>query len=279
MIKYKYSSKLRLRWLLLLNIIEIQGKLGNGCTIPYVVWCDDGIKYVVKFPGNIEGKKTLVNEFIASNLCEYLDLPILKYKLIKVKKEDYNKNTEGEIIPLDGTAFGTIYNDNALIVLNSGMIINSINRNDAIKILIFDLLIGNFDRNKGNLMIDSVTKKLIMIDHTHIFNIGTLWDEYQLPRLIEEKFEVEKLHQFNYENILESINYNREFYNELNIFIKKVKNINRKFIENIMNKIPDDWEVTEKEKNLLVDYIYKRFNRVEETLKILNINGGDNGEV
>jgi len=265
--------------ILLLNIVEIQKKLGNGCTVPFVVWCNDGKKYVVKFPGNIQGEKTLVNEFIASNLCEYLDLPILDYKLIRVKIEDYNENTENEITPLEGTAFGTIYNDKALIILNSGMIASSINRNDAIKILIFDLMIGNFDRNKGNLMIDSVTKKLIMIDHTHIFSIGTLWDEYQLPRLIEEKFEVEKLHTFNYDRIIESIKYSKEFYDELNIFINKVKNISRSFIEDIMRRIPDDWNVTKNEKNLLVDYIYKRFNRVEEILEILNIKGGDDGEV
>ena len=51
--------------MLLVNVVEIKNKLGTGCTIPYVVWCDDGNTYVVKFPGNEQGVKTLVNEFIA----------------------------------------------------------------------------------------------------------------------------------------------------------------------------------------------------------------------
>lgn len=263
----------------MVNIVEIKNKLGNGCTIPYIVWCDDGNTYVVKFPGNTQGVKTLVNEFIASNLCEYLELPIFRYSLINVKMSDYNEKTENDIIPLEGTAFGTVYNDNALVILNSGMIANACNRNDAIKILIFDILLGNFDRNKGNLIIDSVTKKLYMIDHTHIFGLGTLWDEYQLPRLTNEEFKTTALHPFNYNNIMESLKITDDFYRELHKFIAKIKNINKDFIKKIMENIPDDWNVSNKEKTLLVDYIYDRFNRVDEILELLNIKGGDNGEI
>ena len=279
MIKLKYNRNTQLGVILLVNIVEIKDKLGNGCTVPFVVWCDDGKTYVVKFPGNEQGIKTLVNEFIASNLCEYLELPIFDYNLIKVKMSDYNDKTKNEIIPLEGTAFGTLYNDNALTILNSRMISKASNKNDAIKILIFDLLIGNYDRNKGNLMIDSISKKIFMIDHTHIFDLGTLWDEFQLPRLIVEKFDINKLNKFNFNNIIESIKIDEEFKNELNKFVKKVKNINREFIKNIMKNIPNDWNVSDKEKNLLIDYIYNRFNRVDEILDLLNIKGGDNSEI
>lgn len=262
----------------MINIVEIKNRLGNGCTEPFVVWCDDGQTYVVKFPGNRQGIKTLVNEYIASNLCEYLNLPILPYNLIHVKLSDYNEKMSKEISLLDGTAFGTVYNDNALTILNSRMIIQSANRNDAIKILIFDLLIGNFDRNKGNLMIDSVSKKIIMIDHTHIFGLGTLWDEYQLPRLIDEPFEISKLDKFNYNNIVESLNFDDTFYKELNKFVIRVKNISKEFIENIMNSIPEDWNVSKTEKQLLLKYIYSRFKRIDEIFDLLNIKGGDNDE-
>lgn len=39
------------------NIDRVLEKVGNGITIPYYVKCDDGNVYVVKFPGNCEGKK------------------------------------------------------------------------------------------------------------------------------------------------------------------------------------------------------------------------------
>ena len=278
----------------MVNIVEIKNKLGNGCTIPFVVWCDDGKTYIVKFPGNEQGVKALVNEFIASNLCEYLELPIFNYNLIHVKISDYNDKTKNDIVPLEGTAFGTIYNDNALTVNISRLrnklkeyilfdvevkISKAKNKNDAIKILIFDILIGNFDRNRGNLMIDSISNKIFMIDHTHIFDLGTIWDEFQLPRLIDEKFNINNLNQFNFNNIIESIKIDKEFNNELNKFINKIKNIDKEFINNIMKNIPNDWNVSDKEKILLTNYIYNRFNRVDEILNLLNIKGGDNSDI
>lgn len=263
----------------MINIKEIKNKLGNGCTDPYVVWCDDNKSYVVKFPGNEQGVKTLVNEFIASNLCEYLELPVFDYNLINVTIEDYNENIKKDIKPLKGTAFGTVYNDNAYVVLNSNRIIKSVNRNDAIKILIFDILIGNYDRNNGNLMIDEKSKKIYMIDHSHIFNLGTIWDEVQLSRLINENFEKDNLNPFNYNLMMEAIKINDEKFNkELAEFINKVKNIDKNFIINIMDNLPDDWNVTPKEKELLVKYIYNRFIRVDEVINILNLKGGESYE-
>ena len=59
-----------------------------------------------------------------------------------------------------------------------------------------------------------------MINHTHIFDLGTLWDEFQLPRLIVKKFDINKLNKFNFNNNIESIKIDEEFNNELNKFVK-----------------------------------------------------------
>lgn len=98
-----------------------------------------------------------------------------------------------------------------------------------------------------------------MIDHTHIFSIGTIWDEYQLPRLTKNEFDVKALHKFNYLNIMESLIIDKTFYKELNKFIRKVKNIDKEYINKIMEDIPNDWCITEKEKKLLCNYILFRF--------------------
>lgn len=262
----------------MINIVEIKNRVNNGCTTPYVVWCDDKNSYVVKFPGNIQGKKALVNEFIASRLCEYLELPIMNYNLINVKKSDYNDNMKDDIKFISGTAFGTIYNDRLLPILNPGMVSKAKNSYDAIKILIFDLLIGNYDRNEGNLMINSYSKELIMLDHTHIFELGTIWDATQLPRLITNKFDTNILNKYNYINIVESLKFNETFYSELHKFINKVKNIKKEYVDKIMSDIPEDWDVNSEEKRLLTDYILIRFNRVDEILELLKLKGGDNSE-
>ena len=52
-----------------------------------------------------------------------------------------------------------------------------------------------------------------------------------------EKFDINKLNKFNFNNIIESIKINEEFNNELNKFVKKVKNI--------MKNIPNDWNVSD----------------------------------
>ena len=262
----------------MIGIVEINKKLGNGCTVPYVVWCNDGKKYVVKFPGNPNGDKALINEYISSKLCEYLNLPIMEFKLISVKKENYTENMDQDIMPIEGTAFGTIYDDDLLTVLNSGELQKASNCYDSIKILIFDLLIGNYDRNKGNLMINPKSKKVIMIDHTHIFNIGVIWDCYQLERLEKEPFDISNLNKFNYNNIINSIVYNEQFYFELNEFVIKVKNISRSYVEKILKELPNDWIISDKEKESIINFIINRFKRINEILELLNIKGGDNSE-
>ena len=83
----------------------------------------------------------------------------------------------------------------------------------------------------------------------------------------------------NFNNIIESIKIDKEFNNELNKFINKIKNIDKEFINNIMKNIPNDWNVSDKEKILLTNYIYNRFNRVDEILDLLNIKGGDNSDI
>lgn len=265
--------------ILLVDIVEINNKLGNGSTHPYVVWCNDGNKYVAKFPGNPEREKSLVNEFICSKLCSYLELPIMPYELINVRLDNYKQEMlEDDILLLEGTAFGTIYDDRLVLVLNSDSIKKTMNHNDAVKILIFDLLIGNNDRNRGNLMINSNSKELIMIDHTHIFNIGVVWDEWQLARLETEPFDTSRLNRFNYVNLINSFVFNSAFYNELDDFIDKVKSITEEIVEIFLEDLPEDWNISSNEKKAIVSFVVNRFHRVDEVLELLNLRGGDSSE-
>ena len=73
---------------------------------------------------------------------------------------------------------------------------------------------------------------------------------------------------------MESIIYDKYFYDELNDFIAKVKNIDEKYIEKIINDIPNDWNVSLSEKRVLVKYIYTRFQRVDEVVELLNLREG-----
>lgn len=63
------------------------------------------------------------------------------------------------------------------------------NKEDFIKILLFDHLIFNTDRNPGNLLVQYYKKNITLqvIDHSHVFINQAIWDANCLHRAMEEK--------------------------------------------------------------------------------------------
>jgi HipA-like protein len=49
--------------------------------------CDDGKRYIVKFRNNPQGRRVLVNEFVASRLATVLGLPVPEISLVEVSEE------------------------------------------------------------------------------------------------------------------------------------------------------------------------------------------------
>lgn len=92
---------------------------------------------------------------------------------------------------------------------------------------------------------------------------------------MNDEFEILRLNQYNYNNIIESITINDNLCCEVNEFRKKIKNVSKAFLKQIMNEIPDDWEVKNDEKEVLIDFIYNRFQRVDEVISILGIESGE----
>lgn len=54
----------------------------------------------------------------------------------------------------------------------------------------------------------------------------------------------------------------------------EIQKVKKEQIIAIIDLIPADWNITNEEKNALVNYIYNRFQRIDEILEILNIKGG-----
>ena len=71
-----------------ITIIDIERKIPLGITNPYIVKCSDGKKYVAKFPGNPEGTRVLINEYVCAELAKLLELPIPNFKLINIQGID-----------------------------------------------------------------------------------------------------------------------------------------------------------------------------------------------
>ena len=257
-----------------ITIVDIERKLPLGITNPYIVKCSDEKKYVAKFPGNPEGTKVLINEYVCAELAKLLGLPIPNFKLVNVREIDKFKDLLPDIKLINGTVFCSEFVDKSTPVPGYYILTKVSNKYDAIKILIFDVIIGNNDRNAGNLLINFKNNSLIMIDHSHVFVYQAIWDERNLSDLIGNEIDLSKMNKFHFDNLslcLNDVNYKPVIFE----FIQRIKSVDDSKIDYIIDSIPNDWIITEKEKKCLKAFLLDRFHRINEICKLLNIEGGD----
>lgn len=258
----------------MLELKYIIKSLSAGVTSPHLVEDSNGIKYVVKFPGNPDGERALINEYICSEIAILLELPILPTRIMKVDFFNISgiENLDDRISRTNGIGFASLYNTKANIVNSPTLIKLSNNYVDIHKIMIFDLLIYNMDRNKGNLLIDMKYRKICIIDHTHVFKYGTLWRSFELDFIIDEEIDINILHKYNWENYLSFRNYNLPHRSdELRDFINKVKRIDYNVIYNIVNRCSLIWNITKNDIMALSNFLSRRFKKIDKIIEVLRI--------
>lgn len=257
-----------------LNIVDINRKIPLGITNPYIVKCNNNKKYVAKFPGNPEGTKVLINEYVCAKLAKKLGLPIPNFELIEIQNIHKFAAQLSDIKMINGTVFCSEFIEKASAVPGYLVLTKVTNKYDAIKILFFDVIVGNNDRNEGNLLINFKNNSLVMIDHSHVFVYQAVWDERNLGELIGAKIDLTRMNKFNFDNLSlcsNDINYK----SVISEYIERIKCIDDSEIDAIINSIPQDWDITEKEKECLKNFLLDRIHRISEICKLLNIEGGD----
>jgi len=258
----------------MLKLQNVIKPIGVGVTIPHLVELSNGLKYVLKFPGNPEGEKALINEFICYELALMLDLPIIESSVIEIDFSTVSglDCVHSSIIQRNGLGFASLYNTRANPINTPSIIKLAHNSCELYKIIIFDFLIGNTDRNKGNLLYDSKFKKINIIDHTHVFSIGTLWNTNELTRRLGEPFSIDDAHHYNFENYLQFKNYRIECSSSIKRFIQKISLIRKDDLERIINKCRNIWIFDENDVISLCNYLWDRITRLDEILNLLNLN-------
>lgn len=256
-----------------LKITEIERMIPLGITNPYLVKCDDGKRYAAKFPGNTDGTRVLINEYVCANLAKLLDLPIPNFALAVTPELDVFKKQLPNISPISGTVFLSEWMDKVAPVPDHQVLSKITNKFDTIKVLIFDVLIGNNDRNGGNLLLNFKNNSFVIIDHSHVFIYEALWNE-NLNDLIGKKIDIANMNQYSFSRLILCLN-NREYISAIEEFISKIKKISYSTIEGILNSLPDDWTLTEKEKMSLTNFLLDRIKRIDEICAILKIERGD----
>lgn len=171
------------------HISIIQHNVDNGVTEPKYALTDENTIVVIKTLNGAEGNLVLFNEFFCYRLALLIGLPmpISGICLVDGNTVDYN-NT---ITPKQrGLGFFSTYLDKS-IVLNDNIIALINNKEDFYKLIMFDHVVFNTDRNKGNLLVQYKKNNISLrvIDHTHVFINQAIWDSYCLKRgMVERDF-------------------------------------------------------------------------------------------
>jgi hypothetical protein len=244
---------------------------------PSLFDCSDGNRYVVKHSQLERNYRHLINEFVASQLAQLVNIPTPEPALVQIKQS---------ILPYDykfssgrpsGLGFGSRFLSGTVKAVTNVEFIISLTKHkndeiveDFIKICAFDIWLRNADRviNNPNLLVKEVGKRirLFAIDHSSIFS--------ELNYLAIEK-EIDELPSVG-ENLIDGELFSHLYY-RYGLFFGKVKrdicdtitNISANDVENIIDSIPSEWKISIKEKKAISNFINKRKSIVESQFDFL----------
>ncbi len=250
------------------KVVNYLGRITNGVTRPVKVQADNGISYVMKFLHPECTSKILYNELIAYRLGIILEIPMPNCVLGMLENDVICKSDDlMNMEAVSGTCFLSEYRAGTANI--SPIIVkNIVNASEISKILIFDQLILNNDRakNNGNLYYDKKYKKLLAIDHSHIFINGEVWTSYELSKLrIESPKVVTNLFGRNYRIFSEHL-LGHSCYTEME---KKIKSLKKVEIQNLFSDIPEDWNISEEDIKCSFELVWEQMNQIEGIIKQL----------
>lgn len=223
-----------------------------GKTNPFVGLTSDNQNYVIKHQNDEFSGYNLVSEFVSYYLGRIIGINIPEMKL-------------GRISPIFVNEIGTelflcskyIKNCLPLTKVPSNKFEKDIN---IIKVLIFDILIMNYDRTfEDNLLFNVKDEKIYVIDHSHCFN--------GFKKLNKFKSKIDERILFNYTKFVNQISVSElEFIKIMSDF----KKITPEILESIVESIPKEWNFPYGEDLKL--FLFTRIELIDEIMQIIKLN-------
>ena len=259
------------------HVTELLSFFGNGATNPIHAVANNS-RYILKLFNNPEGNKVLVNEWICYHIAKQLELPIPDAILGVV---DLNTRIDPAILSDEdfsddcyGIAFCSKLLDPATTINSAKMIITSNNYQWLLpKLMLFDHLIYNKDRNKGNLLISlsKTNKNLYIIDHSHTFNLEAIWNSTGLSQKIEDNDYMDTTimdgNWYQYSNFKKYVKIDIvEMVNTITYFKER---LSVDFFYSLIEKVPDVWENDKDELVALINYLIYRMEHLEDFANII----------
>ena len=248
------------------RISQLCYNMNLGSTEPKFAILEDGTQVVTKLYNGPEGNLVLFNEYLCYRLAILLDIPMPRSGICILDGSSEIQDEELASTHNYGKAFFSEYMPKVTKLLPS-IIGKMRNKEDFVKILLFDHIIFNTDRNPGNLLVrfckDDVSLKVI--DHTHVFINQTFWDANCLKRAMEENdlldTKVLEYNSYLYEMFFHNFSITKEMLEKESLVFKN--KISRDIMVELIGFVPDEWKPKQKDLDELVNYILYRVDNLD----------------
>ncbi|MCM3764386.1 HipA family kinase [Neobacillus niacini] len=233
--------------------ISYQRKL-DGKSNAHLITFSDGKDYVVKcLQQGFE--KSLPNEWVGYCLGRYLGLPIPFARIVEIPREFSSQIPEFTGLCESQFQFASQYVPDCLNGHEVSTVLKITNNRDLAGIIVFDYWLQNRDRTRKNVLFykESVNSwKLWAIDHAEIFG------SYDWLQADIEKLPARLLKSATHQQLARFIEDENQFYEQLEI----IQTTPILLMEEIVELIPDDWNVTKDEKKAMVTALVTRRHKV-----------------
>ena len=255
------------------HIKTVQYDMKNGVTSPKFALTDDNTPVVLKTFNGPEGQLVLFNELFCYRLAILIGLPMPVSGVCLIDEDTvvYNDCVSREQF---GYGFYSTYLHKSTVLLET-IIPLITNKEVFYKILLFDHVIFNSDRNPGNLLVQYYKKKvsLMVIDHSHVFINQAVWDAYCLKRAIDEKdyYSTKVLddNSFLYGMFFRNLPLTEKNFSKVKEELRNTVNEHR--LRSIVDEIPIEWRPSTRDINALIRYVLYRIEHIDDIITtILN---------
>lgn len=207
---------------------------------PQIIFMSNGKEYLVKFKNNPQGNRMLMSEYVGTMLTQILGLPTIPFEIVYLPKEFITENKLHCFNFEHGNQFASLFIENCSGLWFKPKKEQVKNREMLAGIVVFDLWLGNEDRDASNILLQpspGPNYYIHMIDHGSCYpSKNSLLEKINYPN----KLKLSVVH-----NWCISMLDDKE---ELTYYHDKIVNFNNDLIRELIYSIPDDWEISNKEK-------------------------------
>jgi hypothetical protein len=251
-----------------LQPVLVKHKMPKGHSRPHLIHFNDGNDYVVKCKDNPTGTRMLVNEYVAGELAKLLTLPAAPSRTVYITREFIEGNPQLSASGFSsGNQFASLYIAGCVYLpkeIESTQPIKITNREQLAGVIAFDYWLGNVDRNRKNLLLKPMPQggyQFYMIDQGYCF-MHSMWTVDTLQASPDMSDSWRKAHRLCF-SLLQG---------EAGIadYIKKIIEVPRSTLQRVVGSIPADWEVSDLERQALIEYLVESQYRLPQLRFPLN---------